>query len=256
MEKKLIARLNEIGLEIGYPYEVLKNGQYRKANCADDKEDVALIVCNSIQPESLLSEMYPDNRDKKLVWSQLFPNRPSLKDAVLTQQELTQLIMFGHRATVLNYLGRKNVSERTARLLVARNDDELLYKIRALNYRFPPIIANASIIYMSDSRFTSFIAQAVKLGFYQFLASSEEVLIKQGSLAKFKAYIKYFKLRDSSEFVLIQNEKPSFLKAYVDAGYTLNKELEETLSYSTKYQKVYSTYLELRTPKEEKTNKQ
>ena len=256
MEKKLIARLNEIGLEVGYPYEVLKNGQCRKSTPDNDKDDVAMVVYDKLQNDSLLSELSPEDEDKKLVWSQLFPRRPSVKDAVLTQQEFAQLILFGRRSTIMNYIGKKNIGDRTARLLVSRNDDELLYKIRSLNHRLPPVVAIACITYMSDNRFVSFITEGAKRGFYQFSPLAEETLIKQGSLTKFKAYIKYFGLKDVSEYVLIKSENPSFLKAYVDAGYTLNSKLEETMSLLPQHKKVYETYLEMKAIREEKNNNQ
>ncbi|MBQ8750070.1 MAG: hypothetical protein IJZ30_00330 [Alphaproteobacteria bacterium] len=255
MEKKLIARLNEIGLEVGYPYEVLKNGQYRKTDTQGINDDVALVVYGPVQTDCILSEMAPMEDNKRQVWSQLFPKRPSLKDAVLTQQELSKLILFGHRHTVVNYLGKKNLSERTARLLVARNDDELLYKIRTLNLRLPSSIAVAAILYMSDARFVNFINEGAKRGFYQFLPQVEEVLIKQGSLTKFKAYIKHFGLREASELLLVKTENTAFLKAYVDVRYSLNKSLEEAMSVQSQYKKIYEIYQELKANQEEKNTK-
>ena len=242
MEKNLITRLNEIGLEVGYPYEVLKNGQYRKQSNKINDDEVAMVVFGSIQNDSVLSELSPIDDDDRKVWSQLFPNRPSVKNAVLTQQELSQLILFGRRSTVLNYIGKKNIGERAAKLLISRNDDELIYKIRNLNYRLPTIIALASVQYMSDERFSNFIAEGVKRGFCQFSPQVEEMLIKHASLAKFKAYVKHLGLRDFSQFILIKSEKISHIKAFAAAGRTLNKEIEENLSLKQEYKAMFEAY--------------
>ena len=103
MEKKLVARLNEIGQEIGYPYQVLKNGQYQVFDENANAEDVVVVVYGPVPLSSRLVEMKKISEDDRKVWAQLFPNRKEADDAFLSDEEQMKLIIFGRSRTVVNY---------------------------------------------------------------------------------------------------------------------------------------------------------
>lgn len=95
MEKKLVARLNEVGQEVGYPIVVFKNGQYRSFEEGIDSGEIAMILYGPLPADCTFTEFSCGGEDDRKMWRQLFPNRSSVKDAVLTVPEQMKLITYG-----------------------------------------------------------------------------------------------------------------------------------------------------------------
>ena len=76
MEKKLVARLNEIGQEIGYPYQVLKNGQYQVFDETANPNDETLPMWehgykNKLTMHFNNGECKMQRVNKKILWKNI-----------------------------------------------------------------------------------------------------------------------------------------------------------------------------------------
>lgn len=242
MEKKLVARLNEVGQEVGYPIVVFKNGQYQPFKEGVDMEEVAMILYGPLPLDCTFTEFSCGGEDDKLMWKHLFPNRPTAKDAVLTVPEQLKLITYGRRRTVLNYFGSKNFSRRIARAMVARNDNEILFALRCTNNSLPSFLAEAIIEGMTDKRFEQFITEAKSAKITAFSEGAEEKLVLSGSEAKFVAYVKEFGLRAATQSKIVREGKESLFKAFVMAGGKLANDIEMALVHLDTYAQMKVVY--------------
>ena len=242
MEKKLVARLNEVGQEVGYPIVVFKNGQYQPFKEGVDMEEVAMILYGPLPLDCTFTEFSCGGEDDRKMWRQLFPNRSSVKDAVLTVPEQLKLITYGRRRTVLNYFGRKNFSKRIARAMIARNDNELLFAMRCTNNTLPTILAVAALESMSDKRFEQFIIEAKANGIVAFSEGFEEKLILLGSEAKFVAYVKEFGLRAATQSTIVRNGKENLFKLFIASGGKLAHDIELALEHLDTFAQMKDVY--------------
>ncbi|MBR5599073.1 MAG: hypothetical protein IKW39_03435 [Alphaproteobacteria bacterium] len=243
MEKKLVARLNEIGQEIGFPYQILKSGQYQPFDAEVDNSEVSMVVYSPIPMSSRLMEMKKISEDERMVWNELFPNRKDADaDAVLSDEEQMKLIIFGRRRTVVNYFKKKVLSKRIARAMVARNDDKLLIEFATANKLLPCFLASAVIKYTSDARFERIINLAVKSGLLGFARTVENKLVKDGREAKFVAYVKAFEIDPATQYVLVHDRKIDLLKTYVGAGRKLCADIENAINFIDSFRDMKVVY--------------
>ena len=248
MGKKLVARLNEVGQEVGYPLVVFKNGQYQPLKEGLDMEDVAMILYAPLPADCTFTEFSCGGEDGRLVWRQLFPNRQTTKDAVLTLSEQLKLITYGRRRTVLGYFGKKILSKRIARALVARNDDEFLFSFKCVNNSLPTSLGEAVVECMSDKRFQTFVEKAKAAGVRGFSDGVEEKIILFSSEAKFVAYVKEFGLRASTQSLIVRGGKYDLFRLFISSGGVLAHDIEMALKYSDMYSQMKSVYDELKKP--------
>ena len=246
MEKKLVARLNEIGQEIGYPYQVLKNGQYQVFDEKTNAEDVVMVVNGPIPISSRLVEMKKISEDERKVWSELFPNKPEVDEAVLTDDEQMKLIIFGKRRTVVNRFKKRNFSKRVARAMVARNDDKLLIEMANASKTIPCYLAAAIIKYTSEARFERIINLISSNGLNAFAESVETKLVKEGRESKFASYVKVFGLAQTTQWMLVHDKKVDLLKVYVNAGGRLSCDIENGLKYVSSLKQMAKIYFDAR----------
>ena len=254
MEKKLVARLNEIGQEIGYPYQVLKNGQYQVFDEGANSGDVSVVVYGPLPLSSRLVEMKKISENERKVWADLFPNRVEVKDAVLTDEEEMKLISFGRRRTVYNYFNKRLLSKRIARAMVARNDDKLLIDFAVAGRVVPCTLASAVIKYTSDQRFERFLNLASQKGIKGFSESIEKKLVKEGRENKFAAYVKLYGLTPSTQYVLVHDKMTALMKVFVMNGYRFSPDIENGLKYVNALKEMNKVYQELKKEYQAKLN--
>ncbi len=242
MEKKLVARLNEIGQEIGYPYQVLKNGQYQVFDENTNLSDVVMVVSGPIPLSSCLVEMKEMSENERKVWADLFPSRKEASDAFLTDDEEMKLIIFGRRRTVVNYFRKRLLSERIARAMVARNDDKLLIELSVIGSSLNCVLAEAMIKYSSDQRFEKFLKMAKQKGIDGFSEKVEKMLVKKGRKNKFSAYVNNFKLEQPAQYMLVQDKMNDFMKIFVMSGQRFLPDIENGLKFKSALKGVNETY--------------
>ena len=254
MEKKLVARLNEIGQEIGYPYQVLKNGQYQVFDENANAVDVVVVVYGPVPLSSRLVEMKKISEDDRKVWAQLFPYRKEADDAVLSDEEQMRLIIFGRRRTVVNYFKKKILSKRIARAMVARNDDKLLIELAIVGKVLPCALAGAVIKYTSDQRFERFLNLAKQKGIRGFSESVEKKLVKEGRENKFAAYVKTFELAPSTQYVLVHDKLIGLMKVFVMSGQKFAPDIENGLKFIASLKEMNKVYQDLKKEYQAKQN--
>lgn len=244
MEKKLVARLNEIGQEIGYPYQVLKNGQYQVFDENANGGDVAVVVYGPIASSSRLVEMKKISEDDRKVWAELFPEKKEADDAVLTDDEQMKLIIFGKRRTVVNRFKKRVLSKRIARAMVARNDDKLLIEMANASKTLPCLLTSAIVKYTSDARFERIINLAKQNGISAFHETVENKLVKEGRENKFSVYVKAYGLTPSTQYILIHDKMISLLKVFVFNGGAFCNDIENALRFMDNFKEIRKIYQE------------
>ena len=240
MVKDLVVRLNEIGQEIGYPYQILKNGEYRPY--VDDGSEVAIVVYEALPEWCMLSDLQDVTDAKRLEWKKLFPYYLEDRRVDLTLQEEMKLIMYGKTETVLNYYRGKRIYERIAKAMVARNDEELLLGMRLDDYSLPSVLASAIVLFMNDTRFEKFISKASQVGILHFSTGVEEKIVSDASDRKYCSYVKHYGLRASSQSLIVRMKLFDRLKDFVAIKGRLKQEIELALEYQKEHRLMGVAY--------------
>lgn len=240
MVKDLVVRLNEIGQEIGYPYQILKNGEYRPY--VDDDSEVTVVVYGVLPEWCMLSDLRDVSEAERLEWKALFPYYLEDRRVDLTLQEEMKLIMYGKTETVLNYYRRRQIYERIAKAMVARNDEEFLLGMRLDDNSLPKTLANAIVLYMNDSRFEKFISKASQVGITNFSSSVEEKIVLDASDRKYCSYVKHYGLCASSQTIIVRKRLFNRLKDFVSLRGRLKHDIELALEYQNEHRIVGVAY--------------